>query len=164
MTTIIFVAIGVLMAALAALMVIFYGGDAFTASDTKAEAARLITEGAQMEHAVKLYVAQEGKMPGNGTGVDQEAIDDLVDKEYLTQVPKGGTMDPNKWQVDYDLGVVRSEVGPVTDERAVEVCLAARRQLSLPDAATATGVYKCDGSDAPGGALSTREPCCVYSN
>ena len=169
MTTVVLLVIGILIAAVAALMMFFYGGDAYNESAAKAEAARLVTEGGQLESAVSLFQIQEGRLPGDGIGLDDKAMQDLIQKDYLTHRPAGARdKDGNEkiWTVDYDMGIIRSTVGPSDSEQAVGVCLQARKQLRLPTASTATGVYQCDGSDYPGnpGSLPGREPCCIASN
>lgn len=60
MTTIILVTIGVLLAALAALMVVFYGGSSFEAGGVKAEAATITSHLSQLQAAVELYEVQTG--------------------------------------------------------------------------------------------------------
>lgn len=174
MTTIILVAIGVLIAAVAAIMMIFYGGDAFSDSKQRADAARLVQESAQVEYAFDLYTRQEGQMPGLDTAGNPvsglQAINDLKAKKYLSYAPLGmqdaisnGTFDGN-WAIDYNLGVIRSSLGPATingepNEDALGICREARKQLYLPEPEK---VYKCDGSDVVGGGgLSSREPCCI---
>lgn len=63
MTTIILTIIGILLAAVAALMVIFYGGDAFTSSSTGAHANTLQNAGTNVISAVSLYKAENGSAP-----------------------------------------------------------------------------------------------------
>lgn len=168
MTTVILLALGILIAAVAALMMFWFGGDAYNESSAKADAARLVTEGGQLESAVSLYQIQEGKLPGDGVGLDDKAMQDLISKKYLTHRPAGNKDkdgNPRIWTVDYDMGIIRSTVGPADDKQSMGVCLQARKQLRLPVASTASGVYKCDGSDYPGnpGGLPGREPCCIAS-
>ena len=167
MTTVIMLVLGILIAAVAALMMFFYGGSAFDSSQTKADAARLVTEGGQIESAVSLYQIQEGKLPGDGVGIDDKAMQEMIAKKYLTARPKGN-VDANGqnkiWTVDYDMGIIRSTVGPTSDAHSMAVCVEARKQLRLPAAGVSGGVFKCDGTDYPGGKLSSREPCCIASN
>lgn len=175
MTTIILVAIGVLIAAAAALAVIYYGGDAFGVNKTRAEAARLVSEGAQIQYATDLFVRQEGTLPGDG--VSEQALPDLLSKKYLQSVPVGvvnadGTRQP--WTMEYSAtGMIYSRVGLQSDEAAMAVCREARRQLkytdtvqSGPDAGKLM-VYRCDGTDyrdaswRSTGTIPDREPCCI---
>ena len=155
MTTTILVTIGILVAAAAALMTVFYGGDAFHNSKISAEASRLVVEGAQLERAVGAFVAQEGRRPGDG--VTPELIQqELINKRYLKEVPLGARQ---PWLIDYDNKMIHSDLGSVQNDQARNVCLAARRQLDLPNP---DRVYHCDGSDYPGGVLPSRESCCIY--
>lgn len=167
MTTIILVIIGILLAAAGALMMYFYGGDAFNNNELRAEAARLVSEGAQVEYAATLYYHQEGKLPGrlsDGNLSGSQAIDDLLDKKYLSSMPVGSKLvDSNPWEMIYGTdGMIYTTLGAQSDEAAMNICKEARRQLSLPDP---DAVYQCDGSDYPGshpaGTLPDREPCCV---
>lgn len=176
MTTIILVAIGVLIAAAAAIMMVFYGGDAFTSSEVRANAARLVGEGAQLSYATDLYYRQEGKLPGDGVDGDQ-AIDDLFEKKYLTHMPLGVRKDGYSapWKMEYGAdGMIYSRLGLSSDEYAMSVCREARRQLNYKDVIPAgepdagkLKVYQCDGSDyhdtswASRGTLPDSEPCCV---
>lgn len=178
MTTIILVSIGILLAAVAALFVIFYGGNAFNGGDDKAQAARLVNEGVMIQSAVQAFRAQEDRMPGSGSGVDSKALKELICSKYLTTIPTGieNTEQPSytkaecdgnvvktsgsPWKVDYTFGIARSVVGPATDpggetgkSKAMAICTAARKQLNLPGE-----VQKCDA-----GNISSVEPCCVMS-
>lgn len=156
MTTIILVIIGVLIAAAAALMLLFYGGDSYRYAEVRAEAGRLVNEGAQITYAFDFYQQQEGSIPGNGSD-GTAALNDLVSRDYLANVPKGfGGLDGD-WRIDFTEGMIRSRLGPTSIERNNEVCREARRQLGM----TGDTIYQCDGSDHPGGKLPSREPCCI---
>lgn len=157
MTTVFLVTIGIILAAAAALMVVFYGGEAFYSSRIDAEASRLTVEGSQVERAVTSFEIQEGRRPGNGISpsvADQE----LVDYRYLAEVPKGAEQG---WVVDYENDLIRSDLGPTSDTRAREICIAARRQQNLPFPGD---IFRCDGSDYPGnpGYLPAAETCCIF--
>ena len=131
MTTVILLVLGILIAAVAALMMFFYGGDAYNESQAKADAARLVTEGGQLESAVSLYQIQEGKLPGDGVGLDDKAMQDMISKQYLTHRPPGNKDkdgNPRIWTVDYDMGIIRSTVGVV---QWPDWC-AARRVADVP--------------------------------
>lgn len=166
MTTIILVAIGILIAGAAALMMIFFGGDAFSSSETKAQAARLVSEGAQVEYATDLFYRERGEMPGiKDQGAS--AIKELIDNKYLTHNPQGAIKangDSEKWTLEYGSdGMIYSRLGLQSDEASMSICREARRQLQFKDV-DADGklkVYKCDGSNHPGGFLPDREPCCI---
>lgn len=180
MTTIILVSIGVLIAAAAALFVIFYGGNAFDESATKAEASRLVSEGAQIEHATTLYYQQEGRLPGMRNGVldDTQALFDLQGKgtpddksdDYLSTVPGGPKLTTTaEWTMQYgDDGMIYSRLGLQSDKAAMDVCRQARRQMGFKDQKDGDiAVYKCNGSDYPdakwkgAGTLPPDEPCCI---
>ena len=147
--------IGVLLAAAAVLMVTFYGGDAFFSGSEKAEASRLTVEGAQIEQAISSYTIRYGKAPGGGASHDA-AMADLMSKKFLASAPRGGTQ---PWVIDYDNGLIRSDIGASDEDRAKDICAAARSQQNLPNPER---VYRCDGSDHPSGMLPANEPCCVF--
>lgn len=153
MSNVMMIVIGLLIAAAAGLMTVYYGTDVFSKYSDEAEAARLVSEGAQVEAAVELYYRQEGKFPDANNPVEE-----LISSSYLSHRPKGADYITGEWVVDYDEGHIRATVGPSSDEEALEVCRTARRQLKMPDWET---VYQCDGSDSPSGTLSSREPCCI---
>lgn len=178
MTTIILVVIGVLIAALSVFFVVFYGGSAFNSSDDKADAARLVGEGVQIQAAFQAYRAQEDKTPGSGTGVDEKALKDLLCSKYLTHMPTGisGGDQPyyteaecasptvksssSAWKIDYNYGIARSVVGDAknadgSNSKAYGICQAARKQLKF------SGEPKrCDD---PNG-IDNKEPCCIMSS
>lgn len=179
MTTIILVSIGVLLAAVAALFMFFYGGDAFNGGDVKADAARLVGEGVQIQAAFQAFRAQEDRTPGTGNGVDARAIKDMLCNDYLTHVPRGLNDDQvsytaaecadnnlvkaggSPWKIDYNYGIARSVVGNaygtdgVTPTRAYEICQAARKQLRLPGEP-----LNCDPAES---GIDNKEPCCIMS-
>lgn len=182
MTTIILVSIGVLIAAAAALMTFFYGGDVFSSGSDKAEAARLVNEGVMIQSAVQAFRVQEQRMPGNDkSGVDAAALWDLScpnseGHRYLTQIPKGMRETPpsfncgdrstaestseSPWKIDYTFGIARSIVGEAYENedvnkpsRAYNICVAARKAIGR------TGVPpRCEDL---GGDIN--EPCCIMS-
>lgn len=63
MTTTILVTIGILLAAAAAMMTTFYGGDAFNGGDAKAKADTLMNAGTNMRMAANLYMVKKGRLP-----------------------------------------------------------------------------------------------------
>lgn len=157
MTTILLVILGVLLAAAAVLFVVYYGGDAFGNGKIEAEAGRLVSEGAQMEAALELFYRQEGHYP-----TSEDPVAELMAAGYLSHEPLGTrTATVDRWRIDYDAGMIRALLGPSDSEESSSICLKARQQLELPVANTATGIYRCDGTDSPGGRLSGREPCCI---
>jgi hypothetical protein len=180
MTTIILVIIGVLIAAASALFMVFYGGSALDGGRQKAEAARLVSEGVQIQAAVQAFRVQEQRMPGNdGSGIDAIALWDLAcpnsdGQKYLTQIPKGTAATPptfncgsrplptdtieSPWKIDYRYGIARSVIGQAKDANGNEleaygICRAARKSAGL----TGDPVRCAD----PG--ISNAEPCCIMS-
>jgi len=161
MTTIVLVVLGVLIAAIAAIMIIFFGGDAFGHSSDKAEAATLINNSVQIQAAVQMYHAQEGTMPGAGSGVDDAAMQALIAKKYLTHIPQGvrnadGTQ--SDWKIDWNYGIARSVLGPASDAsgndtKATRVCKAARAQMHFSG-----NPQRCDYKD-----IQPLDPCCIMT-
>ena len=157
MTTILLVILGVLLAAASVLFVVYYGGDAFGSGKIEAEAGRLVSESAQMEAALELFYRQEGHYP-----TSDDPVAELMAAGYLSHEPLGTrTSIRDRWKIDYDAGMIRALLGSVGEEESENICLKARQQLDLPETGTATGIYRCDGSDSPGGILPGREPCCI---
>ena len=153
MTNIILVIIGIVLAAAAAFMMIFYGGDAFGDSSAEAEAATLITQSSQINAAFDLYKAQTGVYPGDTNG--EGAMDDLVEQDYLTTIPRppaGGTYDRD-WKVDYQRGIARSTLGDTDDAAASLVCSKAREQMGFTD-----NPKQCDDPS-----LTRLDPCSIMS-
>lgn len=158
MTTIILVILGILIAAVAAIMMIFYGGDAYDESHAKAEAGRLVSESTQIEAAVQAYTIQEEKVPGNGTGVDASAMSDLISRKYLTHSPKGFNQNAGgNWKIDYTLGIARATMGDASDPKIKAICQQARIQVGVGVAGD-SGPHQCNQAG-----LSSREPCCIMS-
>lgn len=81
MTTIILTIIGILLAAAAALMVVWYGGDAYDSGVTKARAAQLLDGVVQIAHAARLYEIEQGSKLKAATPHL------LLDRDYLTRWP-----------------------------------------------------------------------------
>lgn len=159
MTTIVLVTIGIILAAVSALMIVWYGGGAFDEGHIQADAARLLTEGSQIERAVGLYRAHEGRTPDMVNHDDP--LEALIQRRYLADRPSGGN---GRWFVDYSSGMIRADVGAADDSRALNICRAARRSQGLPNPRE---VYRCDGSDYPfshpAGSLPANEPCCTWT-
>lgn len=155
MTNLILVTLGVMLAAGTALMVTFYGGTAFTETRKSGEASRIIVESAQIASAFDAYVKRERRLPGGG-GSSDDAIDDLIANDYLDEIPEGARA--SGWSIDYNAGMIYSILGEASNDENVEICRLARAQIRLPEP---DKVYKCDGSDYPGGKLPQREPCCI---
>lgn len=94
MTTIVLVTIGIMLAAASALMLNFYGGDAFNTGDAKAQANTLMNAGTNVRTASNLYMVRNGRLPVtpavllqsqslstmpslNGAGVQEERFRDF---------------------------------------------------------------------------------------
>ncbi len=153
MTTIILTIIGVLIAAAAVLFLIFYGGDAYSDSTAEAEAATMITQSTQINAAFDIYKAEKGKNPGNADGTG--ALDDLVENDYLTQIPPrpaNNNYSPD-WIIDYRLGMARTTLGRSDDEVANKVCEKARARMGMKG-----DPLRCDDPS-----MSSVDPCCVMA-
>ena len=83
MTTIILTIAGILLAAAAALMVLWYGGDAFDGGSVRAEAVTITEMLNQVVGAAQLRQAQTG-MP---VSPDQAGMRELVDGGYMASIP-----------------------------------------------------------------------------
>lgn len=82
MTTIILTLVGILLAAAAALMVMWYGGDAYDHGATKAEAATALSAVIQIADAVQLKQASDGLVyPAHN-------MQGLLDQGYLASIPQ----------------------------------------------------------------------------
>ena len=151
MTTMILVIIGILIAAAAALFVIFYGGDAFNDSTAEAEAATIISQSTQINAAFDLYKVEKGKNPGdeNGNG----AVQDLIDAEYLDGFPMRNSRNgyDSEWKVDYERGIARTTIGDADDVIADKVCRKARERFNL----------KGDPKSCSDPSITSTDPCCV---
>ncbi len=158
MTTTIMTVIGILLAAAAATMVYFYGGDAFYEGKVKAEAARLTSEGSQIERAIDLYESRYGRAPANA-GDSDSVMSEIMGKNFLDKSPEGSSQS-SPWVVDYVNKMIRSDLGPEDSADAQKVCRYARRMQKLPNPDM---IYQCDGSDYPGGNgfLPKNEICCI---
>lgn len=150
--------IGVILFIGLALAGALYLGGAFSGSKTDSEAARFISEGAQISNAYDLFFLQEGRYPdamGNGTQSPSDAkIEQLVSAGYLKDIPVGGLSTPgfeNKWYIDEERSAALTFIG--TDDGARNVCQAARKRLGFTDAPKS-----CQASD-----ISPNDPCCVAS-
>lgn len=82
MTAIILTIIGILLAALAGLMVLWYGGDAFEKGAMTAEANTLVNNMQQFENAVRLYEGETGIRIKDGFDLET-----LIPR-YVKRVPK----------------------------------------------------------------------------
>lgn len=136
MTTIVLVIIGILIAAVAALMVVWYGGDAFGRSGATAQAQQLINAGQNILSAHQLYMAHNGAEPDsyahltstNDYLAERPAIsDDLgtVDEDWISLTGDGSSF----------------AVANVPDEVCRRVNQSLRGDNDIPD--TVTQVMGC---------------------
>jgi hypothetical protein len=81
MTTILLTIVGILLAAISALMVFWYGGDAFDRGRAEAIAGTQISHVSQLAHAIRFYELQEERddLPKN----DGAVVQSLVAARYL---------------------------------------------------------------------------------
>jgi len=89
--------ISIALVAALAIASIFYGGDAFTKSSTKAQVTTLINQGQQIAGAAALFKTDNGYAP-----TDIEA--DLVngDIQYLANLPTGTKSTSGNWEISGD--------------------------------------------------------------
>lgn len=154
MTKIILVIIGILLAAVAALMTAYYGGNAFTSSYEEAESTTLVNQSVQIDSAFRLFYTEKGRFPGNPDGTG--AMDELISSEYLESVPDvpNDRVAARDWRIDYERGIARSVIGETGDDEAQDVCRKARLKFNL------TGdPLSCDDP-----ALTKSDPCCSMNS
>ncbi len=82
MTTIVLTIVGILLAAAAALMVLWYGGSAFDGGTVKADANTIVNNIQQFENAARLYEASTGLRI-----TSRQDLDALV-PQYVLPVPR----------------------------------------------------------------------------
>jgi hypothetical protein len=78
--------IAIVLAALIAIMALFYGGSVFTDNSGKAMYSKYLNGGQQIQAAVQLFQSQNGYFP---TGTSQQILNSLIDGDYLSQIPDG---------------------------------------------------------------------------
>ena len=86
MTTIILTMIGILLAAAAALMAIFYGGEAFNSGTIGAEANQIQNAGANVAAALQMYKAEQASAP-RGLNQLTQTGSDRPNGAYLDELP-----------------------------------------------------------------------------
>lgn len=92
MTTIILVSVGILLAAAAALMVVFYGGEAFGAGDVNAQASQLVNAGMNVLAANDVRRAETGEIG--------RSVSDLVATSHLATAPRiTGAVNADAWRL-----------------------------------------------------------------
>lgn len=120
MTTIILSILGIILAAAAATMVVFYGGNAFGDSSIDATANSIQNAGQNVIAASSMYKFDTGELPS-------EVEDLAVDGKYLTEVPSVEGFARN-----YDIEIASRHnrnylIFPIDDE----VCLKINQNLGL---------------------------------
>jgi len=152
-TKIILALVGILLAAAAAIMTVFYGGDVYGNSSVEAEAATLLSQSTQINAAFDLYTVEYGRRPGNADG--SGAMDDLIASQYLSSYPDRVGRDSHdpEWKIDYSMGIARSTVGRADDKTAQRVCERARQSMGLQGE-----VKQCNDPT-----ISNIDPCCLMS-
>lgn len=81
--------ISILLIVVLAAAAFFYGGDTFFSSSGKAEYSEKMNGASQIETALHLYLARNGRYP---TGTSEEILSTLVNGEYLSTAPSGDWM------------------------------------------------------------------------
>jgi type II secretory pathway pseudopilin PulG len=81
MFSLIITIISIALVAALAVATIYYGGDTFRRSGLKAEAAKVVTSGMQINGAMQVYKAQNSAYPSS--------LDELVSANLLRSIPKG---------------------------------------------------------------------------
>lgn len=128
MTTIILTIIGILLAALAALMIIFYGGSAFNAGSTKAQANTLQNAGTNVISAADLALA-------NGDTAATASVAALSTGGYLKAAPSL----PGTLTGDVDASGKYYEVASVP----ADVCAAVNSNLKVTAGAVGDSKMGC---------------------
>jgi len=155
MTELMVFVMSVVLAATVTVLALHDTGDAYFEAAIAAKATRELQNGRSIMDAVRLWKAyNEGNFP-DGTAEGKDPLQLIVEGGYLTRVPDGLT---EKWQVDAINRAALSTIGSVGEEEPLKICvdMRTRMRMSSPEI-----IYKCDGSDAPGGALETNDPCCI---
>jgi hypothetical protein len=128
-----------------------YLGPQFRDSRIDAEAIGYLNQSSQISKAVESYSSDRGRLP---IEAGREPVEILVAEKYMKYAPEGGSAG---WTLN---SATKSLITPVSGsgERANKICISARIKARMPNP---SNVLKCDGSNAPGGALSPSDPCCL---
>lgn len=104
MFSIIIVLISIVLVAVLAAAVIYYGGDSFNKGTAKAKASEILNQAEMIKGAFTAYKMNEGEIEIDSTNCDvatnqiDGCLDPLKTKEYLTDIPVGA----EGWYVDSD--------------------------------------------------------------
>lgn len=137
MTTIILVSIGILLAAVATLFVIFYGGDAFNGGDVKAQADMLENAGLNVESAQTGYVAANG-----GLATSLADLKGVNETSWLKEDPSLARVSASTQTISDIAGTVAYTLGGVSKE----VCRRVNVDYGLKDARSAELPTSMDGA------------------
>ncbi len=144
--------IGVILFIGLALAGALFLGPRFQNTSNETEAARYISEGAQISRAFELYGLNEGRFPdGVGetdTDENKRILTQMVKKGYLKSVPQGARSSTPSWYIDSEKGAAMTAIG--TGDGNKSVCESARRQAGFTDE-----IKECSASD-----ISDKDPCC----
>lgn len=127
---------------------LFLGGK-FSDASNESEAARIISEGAQINRAFEMHRVEQGALPdgaGESGDANERAIAQLQTRGYLKSIPEGAS---GKWHVSEQGGSVLSLIG--TGEGAGAICATARKQAGFTDEPKS-----CSDSS-----ISDGDPCCI---
>lgn len=86
MFSLIIMAIAIVIVVVLAVATMWYGGTIFHTQGGKAEYARYLQQGAQIQGAMKFMEGSTGLLP---TGTSSEQLQALLDGKYLSSVPAG---------------------------------------------------------------------------
>ncbi|QAY80146.1 hypothetical protein [Sphingosinicella sp. BN140058] len=148
MSNVIIGLIGVILAISLALASAIYFGDQFQEGKVEVEAMSYLNDVGQISRAAQQYASEKGKAP---IEAGREPIEILVSEKYM----KNGSLADSTWTLQ-GRALLRDVPGDLA--RANKICAIARAKAKMP---TPNNILKCDGSNAPGGVLSPRDPCCL---
>ena len=135
-------------------------GERFTDSKNEAEAARYMSEGAQIAQAYELYRLNEGRYPDapadpdRGLTASDAKIVQLKDTGYLKDIPLGGKpsgSNSQTWYIDETRSAALTYIGDDTTSK--DICINARKQAGMPDP---ENVLECTADN-----IANNDPCCL---
>jgi len=140
MTTIILTIVGILIAAIAALMVLWYGGEAFETGLARAQANTSVNNVQQVANGVALRNARTGLTMDSASSVT--GMTALLQEGYLSSVPTDAmTGVPGSYGIVDEAGSntgkpakwVYTIIGASTDAHAKQVCRTIERNMRRND-------------------------------
>lgn len=102
MFSLIITIIAIALVAALAIATIYYGGTAFNKSSDSAVVSETLNKSNQISGAFELYKADHGSLP---TGTQQEIIDTLISKKYLSAWPQS-TSAASAWSLTTDYATI----------------------------------------------------------